>query len=449
MIYSNSMKPNVKFKNDDERLLYINNMINNIHDHNTDIVCPHNNITMNNVDTNSWFTIKKSNYIYHHHINNEHITPFNCDPIKYKSIKVQLFLTKKQKIIIDKWLLGYTLMYNMALTYIKKLIVHEKRVLNYMFLRKLIKKYADKYSAKYGIKIHDINYATELACNNYKSALTNYKNGNIKHFRIRCWKVNNKNAIMDLEKTNFIRGSIRRKILGQVKGIYNNKLFDFNIKCDSKLKRYANGDYYLIVPQLIDKSKIVVKQTDDFIVSDIGVRTFQTCLTKNNVVEIGDGIFKRISAYIKRRDNILGRKEIPRKIKYKNRKMINKKIEGLVDELHWKTINYMTKNYDTIIIGNINSKSIVSKSNNLPKIVKKVTQKLRLYKFKQRLNYKSQIAKRKLIYVDEHYTSKMCSCCGEIKNDLNGSKKYNCNKCGIKMGRDINGARNIYIKSIL
>ena len=44
--------------------------------------------------------------------------------------------------------------------------------------------------------------------------------------------------------------------------------------------------------------------------------------------------------------------------------MINKKIRNLTDELHWKTINYLVKNYDTILIGNMSSKGIVSKDGN-------------------------------------------------------------------------------------
>ena len=38
----------------------------------------------------------------------------------------------------------------------------------------------------------------------------------------------------------------------------------------------------------------------------------------------------------------------------------NKKISNLIDELHWKTINYLTHNYKTILIGNMSSKNIVS-----------------------------------------------------------------------------------------
>jgi len=40
---------------------------------------------------------------------------------------------------------------------------------------------------------------------------------------------------------------------------------------------------------------------------------------------------------------------------------------------------------------------------------------------------------------------KMWSCCG----NLGGSDIYTCQKCHMTIDRDINGARNIYVKSLL
>jgi transposase len=42
----------------------------------------------------------------------------------------------------------------------------------------------------------------------------------------------------------------------------------------------------------------------------------------------------------------------------------------------------------------------------------------------------------------------MFSLCGNIKENLGGNKIYECDNCLAIMDRDINGARNIYIKSI-
>ena len=45
-------------------------------------------------------------------------------------------------------------------------------------------------------------------------------------------------------------------------------------------------------------------------------------------------------------------------------------------------------------------------------------------------------------------TSKMCSICGNIKEDLGGNKVYKCTNCKTVMDRDVNGARNIHIRAI-
>ena len=47
--------------------------------------------------------------------------------------------------------------------------------------------------------------------------------------------------------------------------------------------------------------------------------------------------------------------------------------------------------------------------------------------------------------INERYTSKMCSCCG----NLGGADIYTCQECHMTIDRDINGARNIYVKSLL
>ena len=50
---------------------------------------------------------------------------------------------------------------------------------------------------------------------------------------------------------------------------------------------------------------------------------------------------------------------------------------------------------------------------------------------------------------DEHYTSKCCCKCGNIKWNLRRSKSYKCDKCGNKCDRDHNGSKNILAKFLM
>ena len=40
-----------------------------------------------------------------------------------------------------------------------------------------------------------------------------------------------------------------------------------------------------------------------------------------------------------------------------------------------------------------------------------------------------------------------CSSCGHIKDNLGGAKVYKCKACGAVMDRDINGAKNIFLRN--
>ncbi len=49
---------------------------------------------------------------------------------------------------------------------------------------------------------------------------------------------------------------------------------------------------------------------------------------------------------------------------------------------------------------------------------------------------------------NESYTSKTCTNCGHVHQNLGGCKVYKCPECGLMMARDINGARNIMLRDL-
>ncbi len=114
--------------------------------------------------------------------------------------------------------------------------------------------------------------------------------------------------------------------------------------------------------------------------------------------------------------------------------------------MHWKTIRYLCKSFETIIVGNMSTQSIVSKDKTLPKITKKYCMALSHYSFTQRLISKAEEFGCKVVITDESYTSKTCGGCGELNDSLGSKKVFTCENCPYKVDRDINGARNIMIK---
>jgi transposase len=69
--------------------------------------------------------------------------------------------------------------------------------------------------------------------------------------------------------------------------------------------------------------------------------------------------------------------------------------------------------------------------------------------FLERLKTKVELYKgHKLFVVDEPYTSKTCGNCGTLNKQLGSGRMFKCNFCKYKKDRDINAARNIFLRAI-
>jgi len=112
----------------------------------------------------------------------------------------------------------------------------------------------------------------------------------------------------------------------------------------------------------------------------------------------------------------------------------------------WKSINYLIDNYSTIVIGDLSTKT-TGELKNGNKMSKRIGNLLNLYKFKEKLKYKCYITKTKYKEEEEYFTSKCCSNCSYLHKTLGSAKIYKCPQCYQKIGRDVNGALNILLKS--
>ena len=81
---------------------------------------------------------------------------------------------------------------------------------------------------------------------------------------------------------------------------------------------------------------------------------------------------------------------------------------------------------------------------NLYKKVKRRLVALSHYKFRMKLKALAPKFGTIVKEIDEYMTSKKCHNCGNIKKDLGSAKVYKCEKCNVKLNRDINAAINIY-----
>jgi len=418
------------------------------------------------ININSFFQIYKYNskcVINNFHQNNEICSENNLMKCK----KINIMFNDEQKKVMRCWMNAYTKMYNEALHYIKKQdksfqIIGKKNINNltntnvkkfsFISLRKLLKDIRDKIKEttklnNKTIYTHTLDKSIDQLCTNIKNSINNLKNGIINHFRIRYWKYTRPSQTIDLEKTCFdTKNRLCYKIFGNINYSYNDKIYELEkINHDVKINYNAiTNQYTLLVPISVEINK---KENENNVISiDPGLRTFMTGVCENHAVKIGVGINKKIKKIINKINCIKNNEKA--KLKKKSEQRYEKKIFNLVDELHWKSIKYLTSNYNNILLGDMSAKSIISKKNRLQmnKDMKDACERTRYFKFRERLIYKCKTYNIPFSLVDERYTSKTCSICGNINEKLKGDEVYKCVNCGMKMDRDINACRNIYIK---
>ena len=152
---------------------------------------------------------------------------------------------------------------------------------------------------------------------------------------------------------------------------------------------------------------------------------------------------------------------------------IYERFSNMIKDMHYKIIHHMThsvhlslSNDLLTIIPNANafmrciasakrtdSQDMMKKFKNPFRKVRSSTRRklntLQHYQFKQRLIDKcSSLLNTKVVIVTEEYTTKTCTHCGHINSQVESDKIINCTECNVIVDRDVNGARNIYLKSI-
>lgn len=438
---------------------YINDMKDKVINITTKVWIPNPTI-FKPIRTDSWYNC--SSYLSNQNnvINFNDTTIPTCKKLR-SAKKIIIKLNNFQKKVLNNWFNAYIIMYNTTVRYIKNLLAFDwnKEDLNFYNIRDILSVYKEeiiinsqnKYIKKdTKIRSHMLDGAIKLAITNFKSALTNFENGNIKKFRVRYWKHNKDTKILNIEKCYFINDGI--SILGTIDACYDNyrfKLTKNDIECDSILRYDSKlNEYCLYTPFKTKSLKKCINPIDSYIALDPGVRVFMTGVSNKEVVQIGDNVSKEIKTYLNRIDNLEKIKDDKRK-KHKKERLYNRKIVNKVDDLHWKSINYLTNNYSTIFIGDMSVQGIVSnKTSKLNDMTKRIAQRIKFYKYRERLKYKCIVKKIKYKVVNESYTSKMCSQCGWLNEKLGGDKIFKCKMCQLQIDRDINGCRNMIIKSI-
>ncbi len=394
-----------------------------------------------NIDSDSWFNIKKVNNPNQYQLVNQSI---NTTFLKTK--KYIIYPNDNQKNILQKWFHNVISMYNITNQYLKNYYQENNKIESFFEIRKVLKLQSDQIAGTNKINKHILDYSVKHCVEMYKSCITNLKNKNIKRFDLKDMRHSRNRFNLVLEPNNFstVKNGFCVTQLGQMNYDRNlNKLINHN----TILQYNKNSNkYYLIVPT--DSRLSMILNREEKCGIDLGVRTFATVYSNNETNEIGSNLLPTLKLYNKRFDTLKSQldtncisQEKYNKLNYK----LGSKMKNRIDDLHKKVSVYLSKKYNEINIGKISTKNIISNlTSNIKEITKKYLSTLSFFSFLERLKIVGSKYDCKINFINEYKTSMTCHKCLNENKNLGSNKTYNCTNCNIIIDRDINSAINMF-----
>jgi putative transposase len=261
----------------------------------------------------------------------------------------------------------------------------------------------------------------------------------------------------------------RHQKLRKVNWIRNILKDDENLS-DCVLQWHRKLDHYNLVVRytLPMDDEVREKQANQKTISiasiDPGVKTFATIYspTEKIICKVGQGDYNRLSrlknAYYK---VLRAHKNLEPKLKRRKRHSFDKaahrilfKMKNLVQELHRKLASWLVVNFDLIILPPFNQRNdltIKKKGKWSDKNTRVNILSWSHCGFRKRLNYECEKNGKTMFIQEESYTSKTCSSCGWINDQLRNADVYVCKNMNCELyaiDRDLNGARNIFLKGL-
>ena len=206
---------------------------------------------------------------------------------------------------------------------------------------------------------------------------------------------------------------------------------------------YDGKYWYLTIGYEVEPKNEIL--TNESLGIDLGVKDLAICSNGKKYKNINKSrTIKRLKRKLKREQRKLSRRRKDSKNADKQRhkvKLIYRRITNIRNNyIHQITIEIVRTKPFRIVMEDLNIQKML-KNKHLAKYI--IEQNF--YEFKRQIEYKCQLYGIKFVEVPRFYpSSKMCSCCGNIKKDLKLSDRiYYCDKCGIKIDRDLNASYNL------
>lgn len=375
----------------------------------------------------------------------------------YKVLKIELNLTEEQKIQINKTIGVERFIYNEYIKYNQEQYKSNNKFISAFDFSKYInnvylpnnpdKKWIKDVSSK---SVKQAMIYGERAFKNFFKGLTSFPKFKKKgKNELGAYFV--KNNKTDFE---FYRHKIKIPTLKFVRlKEYGYIPKNANIKSGT-ITKIADRYFLSLVIEMDTPVKTININTKGLGV-DLGIKNTAVCSDGKVFENVNKTAkVKKLKKKLKREQRSLSRSieySKSKKIKLINLKNFNKKKLKL--QRIFYRLNCIRNDYTNKIVNNITRtklKYITIEDLKVSNMVKnkhlsKAIQEQNFYSIRTKLMNKCKERNIELRIVDTFYpSSKICSCCGNIKKDLKlNDRLYKCNNCGLKIDRDYNASINL------
>ena len=377
-----------------------------------------------------------------------------------KTVKVQLIPNNKQQTIFFEYANAARFAYNWTIARQKENYENGGKFISDCELRKEFTqlKRQSEYLWLNSSSNNVTKQAIKDACNAYKK----FFKGLAKYPRFKSKKHTNPSFYQDVVKIQFTETHVKIEGIAQSRRPNKQKLnwvklsekgrIPTSCKYYNPRVKYDGLNWWITVGVNFDKNKIS-KTSKDGIGIDLGIKNFAICSDGNIYKNINKT--KRIVQLEKKKRRL--QRSISRKYE-SNKKGVNycktrniikneKKLLKLnhrltnirINYLHQVTSEIIKRKPSFIIVEDLNVNGIMKN-----KYLSKAVQEQKFYEFRRQLTYKAEWNNIEFIVADRWFpSSKLCSCCGNIKKDLKLSDRvYKC-ECGNVIDRDYQASLNL------
>lgn len=366
-----------------------------------------------------------------------------------KGFTIRLYPTNEQEILMRKHIGCQRYVYNWGLNMNNELYKTEQKKYNLTDLGKMLTQHKKEVEW-----LNDVSAQTlKEGLRNLDKAYTNFYKKRAKLPRFKSKKNRNDTFYSRYDKIRFYENqTVNLEKIGKVKC---KSSYDVDF---TKVTKFSNPNVTFngrcwVLRFAIDVINEPIQLTDKVVGVDLGIKQLAITninldipnINKTKTVKQLEKKLKRLQKqvsrkYEKNREGVRYHKtnnivKLELKIKKLHRKLQNIRL----NHIHQAT-NKIVKTKPSVVVLEDLKVSNMMKNRHLAKAI----QQQCFYKFIEQMKYKCEWNGIKLVQVDTFYpSSKMCSCCGNIKKDLKLSDRtYKCS-CGFECDRDKNASYNL------